>query len=460
MQIKRFEAKTMTQALKMVKEEFGPEAVILSARSLREGRGLLGLGRPTGVEVTAARDSGWGFASLTRSAEPTRRPEEAAADVPAKAPPGGMLRTLNRAWRQLAVRPQAGAGREPEARAALPDAELARHLLAGGLREDLAEEIAAALRAAGFGAATAEPAALRAHLLAALGGLGVRSRPPAAEWQAGGPAITALVGPAGVGKTTTAVKLAVREMRRGLRTGLLTLDDRRIGAVQQLETCAAIIGAPFAAAAGAAQIGAALARFAGLDRLIVDTPGVGPADDALRAELHELLGGLPGAERVLLLHAGLPEADLKTVVAAWSRRGATHLGFARLDETSACGSLLNLLADARLPLALLSTGPAVPEDLAIAGLELLADRLLAAGNLGRPAARNAAASAPRWVANRNSDLYHRPECRWVKRISARHLEGFESPAAAEAASYRPCRDCMPEAAPSAPDAVGRISARG
>ena len=58
MQIKRFEAKTMTAALKMVKDEFGPDAVILTARSLRSGRGIFGAGAPAGVEVTAAKDSG------------------------------------------------------------------------------------------------------------------------------------------------------------------------------------------------------------------------------------------------------------------------------------------------------------------------------------------------------------------------------------------------------------------
>ena len=59
MQIKRFEAKTMTAALKMVKDEFGVDAVILSARTLRQSGGFFGTGRAAGVEVTAAKDSGW-----------------------------------------------------------------------------------------------------------------------------------------------------------------------------------------------------------------------------------------------------------------------------------------------------------------------------------------------------------------------------------------------------------------
>ena len=69
MQIKRFEAKNMTTALRMVKDELGPDAVILSARSLRKGKGFLGSLKYAGVEVTAAIDnqgSGLGKAAVSR----------------------------------------------------------------------------------------------------------------------------------------------------------------------------------------------------------------------------------------------------------------------------------------------------------------------------------------------------------------------------------------------------------
>jgi flagellar biosynthesis protein FlhF len=444
MQIKRFEAKTMTQALQMVKAEFGPEAVILSARSLRGGRGLFGAARAAGVEVTAAKDSGWG-APLPSGSAAAAPPAAAGGRPAANGGRTGVLRTLNHTLRNWAGRARDGAA---AADPGLPepglDTGLAGKLLAGGLRREIAAELAAGLAAAGTPAE-------RAALLGALERLGVSSSEPGSGASGGRLRAAVIVGPTGVGKTTAAVKLALRHSRGGLKTALMTVDDRRIGAVAQLQTYAEITGLPFAAAPGAAGARSALERLAAFDRVIVDTPGVSPGDPALRAELDSMLAELAGAEVILLLNAALPEKDLEAAIGAWRHAGITHLGFARLDETGACGSLINVLAASGLPLAFLSTGPAVPEDFAPGGLAALADRLLSgvargsdatgapAGAFGRPGA------APRWVANRNSDLYHRPDCRWVKRISARHLVGFASAAQAEAESYRPCRDCQPAA---------------
>ena len=78
MQIKRFEAKTMTAALKMVKDEFGPNAVILTARSLRSGRGIFSAGPMAGVEVTAAKDSDAVAYTATGSYAPIQAPERLA----------------------------------------------------------------------------------------------------------------------------------------------------------------------------------------------------------------------------------------------------------------------------------------------------------------------------------------------------------------------------------------------
>ena len=98
MQIKRFEARTMTAALKMVKDEFGPEAVILSARTLRRG-GLLGAARPAAVEVTAARDY-----SPSAPADPLRPPQAAPDAYGAPGERRGIFSSLNEGLRALSRR--------------------------------------------------------------------------------------------------------------------------------------------------------------------------------------------------------------------------------------------------------------------------------------------------------------------------------------------------------------------
>jgi flagellar biosynthesis GTPase FlhF len=141
MQIKRFEAKTMTAALKMVKDEFGPEAVILSARTLRQNRGLFGAARSSGVEVTAAMDTGWpAYTAAGRMAAQrvlTPAPPEAAGPSVRR----GLFHSLNESLRSFAGR---RAAPTPASSAAAPAAELAElyhHFLSQAVQPDLASDL-------------------------------------------------------------------------------------------------------------------------------------------------------------------------------------------------------------------------------------------------------------------------------------------------------------------------------
>lgn len=453
MQIKRFEARTMTAALKMVKDEFGPDAVILSARTLRRG-GLLGAARPTGVEVTAARDY-----TPSAPSDALRPPQAAPAAYGETGERRGIFSSLNEGLRALGRRRAESPGPGPDRPELM---ELHQHLLGQEVARDIAADVIARIpRLPGY-----DPGLRRAGLRplagAALEDLGLRREVGTVD--RGTPRIVALVGPAGAGKTTLAIKLAaVEALGKGRRVALVTLDDQRIGAIEQLKIYAGVLGVALRTAPTAADAPAALADVGAAEVVVVDTPGVSPGEDDRRAEVRRTLSALGCREVHLVVNACTREKDSLTVIDAWKGTPVHHLAFTRLDEAGACGSLVNLLLRTRLPLSYLGTGPRIPEDLAERPADLLLSRLWPeAPAAAEPTTRRGTAVAEGLVANRSSDLYHRPTCKWVRKIKPENLVRFGSTAEAEARHFIACRNCSPEAAGVEnavwPDAGRRISA--
>jgi flagellar biosynthesis protein FlhF len=453
MQIKRFEALTMTAALKMVKDEFGPDAVILSARTLRQNRGFFGAVRTSGVEVTAAMDTGWpAYTAAGRMAAPsvsTPAPAEAAGPAVRR----GLFHSLNASLRSFAGR------RGTPASAAAPAVELSElhhHFLAQEVQRDLAAALVEHLKRLPGYDPRLGPDRLRALVEPALQDMGLHGF--GGTQQPGSPRVRALVGPNGAGKTTLVMKLAaVEAVRKGRRVALITLDDQRIGAVEQLRIYAGILGVPLAVVTSPEEARRALGDFSSMDSLLIDTPGVSPGETDRRSEVRRLLNALACREVHLVLNAGSREADLMAVIESWKRVPVGGLAFTRLDETGVCGSLLGVLIRSQLPLSWLSTGPRIPEDVTDRSLEVLVDRLWPARETpgvrseGMPGATSAPAP---FVANRSSELYHRPDCKWVRKIKREHLLSFASPAEAESRNFQACRNCSPDAAGPADTEAG------
>ncbi|MBT8368454.1 MAG: flagellar biosynthesis protein FlhF, partial [Deltaproteobacteria bacterium] len=313
MQIKRFEAKNMTSALRLIKKELGHDAVILSARSLKKENKLLGTVRSAGVEVTAAVDS-------------NQFPAEAKATV--------VTGALN-AYRQYAqndrrgpqkVQPTAGhrittqndrkpADHPVNDRHRAADGVLSavfEHLLSQEVKRDLAADIVQRL----------SERTARGHwdsidaIVSEIAAILQNEKRPSAVRPANrnGARAAAIVGSTGVGKTTTVAKLAVRHaIERHQAVGLISLDANRIGAFAELKVYAQAIGIPFKTAATPTAFRAAASQFNDLDLILVDTPGLNLAIPDEIDDLKACLSAVEPLDIHLALNAMTKASDLDNI---------------------------------------------------------------------------------------------------------------------------------------------------
>jgi flagellar biosynthesis protein FlhF len=181
------------------------------------------------------------------------------------------------------------------------------------------------------------------------------------------PGAVALVGPTGVGKTTTVAKLAARfVVRHGAAAlGLITLDSYRMGAHEQLRAYGRILGVPVQVAHDGASLRDLLAAMHGKRKVLIDTCGMSQRDQ----RLGEMLGMLAEARfaaqevpRVLLLNAASHAETLDEVARAWRVSGAHGAILTKMDEAARIGGGLDALIRYQLPLLGLTNGQRVPED--------------------------------------------------------------------------------------------------
>jgi flagellar biosynthesis protein FlhF len=179
--------------------------------------------------------------------------------------------------------------------------------------------------------------------------------------------LVALVGPTGVGKTTTIAKLAANfRLREKRRVGLITVDTYRIAAVEQLRTYADIIDLPMEVVATPRDMRQAVARMADLDLILMDTAGRSPRDEVKIQELRSLLCEAQPDEVHLVLSSVAGAESLTKTAERFAAVGTTAMLLTKLDEAPSLGNLLPLVASCRLPLSYVTNGQNVPDDIAAA----------------------------------------------------------------------------------------------
>jgi flagellar biosynthesis GTPase FlhF len=268
------------------------------------------------------------------------------------------------------------------------------------------------------------------------------------------------VGPPGVGKTTTLVKLAARHAGSDrLKLAIIGMDGYRIGAARELQAYADILQVPLAVLNTPAALRATLKRFKSFDAVYLDTAGIGTGDRQRLEELQAALNKVKRKEVHLLLRASTRDRDLARTVEQFKSLPLSSLGFTHLDECSAHGVLVNILSRAGLPLSILSNGQRIPEDIQNGSMDMILNWILKdfkqAGAASQQAPQPEAQPQPatgddcQYVANRNSDVYHARHCKWTRKIKVDNMVEFATIAEAESQKYLPCRTCRPDAA--APD---------
>jgi flagellar biosynthesis protein FlhF len=205
----------------------------------------------------------------------------------------------------------------------------------------------------------------------------------------------ALVGPTGVGKTTTLAKLAARlQLDQKIRPGLITIDTYRAAAIEQLNTYARILGLPFAVAHEPDEMRQALDSLGDVDIALIDTAGGGPRDEPRIHELAEFLESARPREIHLVLSASADERSRHWAVDRFAKLRADRLILSKLDEASTFGSLAGVMTRSDLPISYLTTGQSVPDDLEAADPMLLARLVLPADSITAEAGPRSGSARP------------------------------------------------------------------
>lgn len=191
------------------------------------------------------------------------------------------------------------------------------------------------------------------------------------------PQIYFFIGPTGVGKTTTLAKIAAKlSLVDGKKVGLVTSDTYRIAAVDQLKTYSEILSMPLEVIYEASELQSVLRKFQDRDFVLIDTAGRNHKSPELQDDLQSLLNYAPSAELFLVISLTTGFQDIESILNSYQFISDYKLIFTKIDEAASFGNILNTRLLANKPIAFLTNGQSVPDDITISDGDKIAALLV------------------------------------------------------------------------------------
>ena len=195
-----------------------------------------------------------------------------------------------------------------------------------------------------------------------------------------GPHVVALIGPTGVGKTTTLAKLAANlKLRENRKVGMITLDTYRIAAIDQLRRYAELIGSPLKVVNSDQDMSDALAAMRDCEFILIDTAGRSPSDTLKLSELRSMLENARPDEVHLVLSSTASQSCIEMAIERFSQVRVDKIIFTKLDEAVHVGMVLNVVRKVNKQLSYVTTGQNVPDDIEVGRGSRLAQMILGKG---------------------------------------------------------------------------------
>ncbi len=382
MKIKRFTGNSIQEVFAKVKMEVGPDAVILNNRQVREG-GIFGLFSKKIVEVTVdlgvekKKETPGRFAFFPSIKKVFGKKDVNVSsqkeDLNPKSsnalgnPPSWQTPILQSELNEMKVilRPKLKIkGHEENTNLSLPFQKMFQSLLHRGVHEDIAKSLLRQLEAESpqfFSDSQLQAQkAFREWLIPY-----IKTSGPI-KVVSGKSKIVAVIGPTGVGKTTTLAKLAAHySLKENRKIALVTLDTYRIAAVEQLRTYAKILDVGLGVATKPQELSIIFNNFKDRDLILMDTAGMSPYGSRQLKDLQELFRGW-NVEIYLLISAITNFSDMKTIYDHFSVLPLKRVIITKVDETKNHGVLLNAAIQFPIPISYLTIGQNVPQDIEIA----------------------------------------------------------------------------------------------